>query len=161
MYVLRPREKTSTKTVMYLSGGGFILPISPLHWAFIDNIIESTNVNVVVPLYPLAPKHTIDDVIDYLLNIYENFIGIKEELTIMGDSAGATIALALIQVLKKQNLEFPKQVIGISPLVDFELKNPKIHEIQKRDPITATPALKEIGKWVAVTEPYLMPCLVL
>ncbi|CAH0313631.1 Monoterpene epsilon-lactone hydrolase [Peribacillus sp. Bi96] len=146
MYTLCSRTKESSKTVMYLPGGGFVLPISSLHWAFIDNLMKNANINVIVPLYPLAPKNNIDDVMNYLLDIYQKIIKNKGELTIMGDSAGATISLAFIQLLKEQELHFPKQVIAISPLVDLELQNPQIEVVQKRDPITAIPALKDIRK---------------
>ncbi|PKG22850.1 alpha/beta hydrolase [Niallia nealsonii] len=149
IYLLHSQVNPAKKTVLYLPGGGFVLPISPLHWSFIDNMIKEANVNVIVPLYPLAPNHTINDIMMYLLTIYQNIISNKEELVIMGDSAGGTIALSFIQLLKKQQLPFPKEVIAISPLVDFELKNPEILTVQKLDPISASPALKDIGQWIA------------
>ncbi|GKU82970.1 alpha/beta hydrolase [Niallia sp. NCCP-28] len=149
IYLLRSELNPAKKTVLYLPGGGFVLPISPLHWSFIDTMIKEANVDVIVPLYPLAPKHTMDDIMRYLLNIYENIVNNQEKLIIMGDSAGGTIALSFIQLLKKQQAVFPKKVIAISPLVDFELKNPEILTVQKLDPISATPALKDIGKWMA------------
>ena len=149
VYLVRSQSNPAKKTVLYLSGGGFVLPLSPLHWIFIDNMIKTANVDVIVPLYPLAPDHTMDDIMKYLLNIYQHIVSNQEELIIIGDSAGGTIALSFIQLLKKQQFPFPKQVIAISPLVDFELKNPEIIAVQKLDPITATPALKDIGQWVA------------
>ena len=55
------------------------------------------------------------------------------EFILMGDSAGAGLALALYQRCGKLKRRLPNKTILISPWLDVRLKNPKIDEVQKTD----------------------------
>lgn len=55
-------SKDSRKLLVYLAGGGFVLPISGLHWDYLDMITKETDTDLLVLNYPLAPAHNVDDV---------------------------------------------------------------------------------------------------
>ncbi|EUJ53169.1 alpha/beta hydrolase fold domain-containing protein [Listeria fleischmannii] len=63
-FEITPAKKTS-QTIIYLAGGGFVLPITSLHYEFIAQIVEETGARLVVPNYPLAPYYHVDDVMAF------------------------------------------------------------------------------------------------
>ncbi|KMT61408.1 alpha/beta hydrolase fold domain-containing protein [Paenilisteria newyorkensis] len=160
LYEVSPKSDAKN-LIIYLAGGGFVLPISSLHWDFIQLLVDETNSKVIVPLYPLAPNHNVDTVMQYLTTIYKNSTQQQqpETITIMGDSAGGNLALAFSIYLKTLGLPQPKQVIAISPVVDLTFSNPDIAAIEAKDYIVGTPALKEIGEWYRGTHTLQSPII--
>lgn len=148
-YVIKPLKNVGQKHIIYLHGGGFVYNIMPLHWKFICKLVRKLNCTITVPLYPLAPGYQYSDVYDMLLPLYHKIISKvnHSDLVVMGDSAGGAISLSLVQFLKEKNLPQPKNIILISPALDMSLTNPKIHEVEKLDPLLSVPALIDINKW--------------
>ena len=148
-YIMKPLNGIGKKHILYLHGGGFVYEIMSLHWEFLGRLIEKLQCTVTVPIYPLAPKHQYQEVFDMILPIYKQIISsVKfEDIVIMGDSSGGGLSLALSQLLKEKNLQQPGNIILISPTLDVPFSNPKIHEVEKLDPISAVPALIDIIKW--------------
>lgn len=150
-YVIEPLKLSSDKHIFYLHGGGFVYEMSTLHWEFIDKLIEALNCRVTVPIYPLSPKHKIQDVFEMLLPIYTQVIDqtLPENLVMMGDSAGGGLALSLSQLIKEKHLPQAGNMILISPTLDMTFSNPDIRNVEKLDPICAVTGLNEIMKWTA------------
>ncbi|WP_088810402.1 MULTISPECIES: alpha/beta hydrolase fold domain-containing protein [unclassified Listeria] len=144
-FEITPETKTE-QTIIYLAGGGFILPITSMHYEFIEQIALETGARLVVPNYPLAPDYHVDDVMRFLKEVYLKYPG---DVSLVGDSAGGAIALSFVQFLKLENLALPKKVVGISPFMNFCLDNPAIFEVEQRDNVVGTTALKEIRTWYA------------
>ena len=53
----------------------------------------------------------------------------------MGDSVGGTLTIALTQRLIQNKISLPSKIILISPVLDASFTNPKIDEIDKKDPM--------------------------
>lgn len=145
VYVLRPKGETPKRHLFYLHGGAYVHHITVTHWYFLQRIIEHFPCTITVPLYPLAPEHT-----------YEETIATTEEIlhdrfpdVIMGDSAGAGLALSLVQKLKENDQEQPDKTILISPWLDVSMTNTAIKKIESKDVFLATPGVKEAGRWYA------------
>ncbi|MZQ87112.1 alpha/beta hydrolase fold domain-containing protein [Paenibacillus sp. 5J-6] len=154
-YVVRPLEQAhGSKHIFYLHGGGNVLKISSLHWEFIAYLVDRLACTVTVPMYPLAPEHTHEDVFEMLVPLYRELSSDVQEqdLVVMGDSARGGMSLALAQLLRDRGLKQPGNIILISPLLDMTFSHPMIRMIEKQDPISATPALHEIAKWYAGEE---------
>lgn len=145
-FEITPAKKTS-QTIIYLAGGGFVLPITSLHYEFIAQIVEETGARLVVPNYPLAPYYHVDDVMAFLKGVYLKYA--DGHVSLVGDSAGGAIAMSFIQFLKQEKLTLPQKVVGISPFMNFCLDNPAIYEVEKRDNVVGTTALREIRSWYA------------
>ena len=80
------------------------------------------------PDYPLLSSSTYKLTHQYILKCYQylnSILNIKQ-LTVIGDSAGATIALNTAQFLKSIGLNQPKECILLSPWLDLSLANPQI-----------------------------------
>ncbi|WP_379127142.1 alpha/beta hydrolase fold domain-containing protein [Paenibacillus sp. sgz500958] len=152
-YVISGKSQTTTssKHILYLHGGGYVLKISSLHWDFIADMVEKVGCTVTVPMYPLAPKYGHADAFGMLVPLYQ-IVAAKtpyEDIVIMGDSAGGGMSLALAQLLKLKNIPQPGQIILISPVMDMTFSNPEIKAVEAKDPIVAVPAVREIAEWYA------------
>lgn len=148
-YVVKPLNDIGNKHILYLHGGGYVYTIMSLHWEFLSRLADSLNCTITVPIYPLAPKYNYQDVFEMILPIYQQIIleVEPENVVLMGDSAGGGIGLALAQLLKEKGLSQPGNIILISPALDLSFNNPEIEAVKKYDPISAVPALLDIGKW--------------
>ncbi len=149
-YIIKPADKKiSKKHILYLHGGGFIYEMTSLHWLFIKTLCDRLNCTIILPIYPLSPKYQYKDIFKMLIAVYEEIIKkVKpENLTVMGDSAGGGLTLALCMLLKKRDMPQPKDAILISPVLDMSFKNPNIPKIAKRELIIGIPALKTIADW--------------
>jgi acetyl esterase/lipase len=69
-----------------------------------------------------------------------------EELTVVGDSSGATIAINTAQLLKDVGLPQPKELVLLSPWLDLSLANPQIDVVNLPDPIFDVTVLQKLGR---------------
>src|SRR5690349_5022854 len=67
VYLVGPKDHATTRHVLYLHGGGWVLSIMPPHWTLVGQLVEQLDCTVIVPLYPLAPEHNAQDVLAMLL----------------------------------------------------------------------------------------------
>ncbi|MDP4088460.1 MAG: alpha/beta hydrolase [Bacillota bacterium] len=149
VYIMKPLNSVGKKHILYLHGGGFVYEIMSPHWEFLGRLIDELRCTIIVPIYPLAPKHQCQEVFDMILPLYQLIISeVKPgNVVIMGDSAGGGMSLSLAQLLKEKELPQPGNIILISPTLDMTFSNPEIHEVKKLDPVSAVPALIDIVKW--------------
>ncbi|MCL6459415.1 MAG: alpha/beta hydrolase [Gorillibacterium sp.] len=129
-YVIKPIDVVENKHILYLHGGGYVYTIMSLHWDFLSKLIDAVHCTITVPIY----QQIISEVK-------------PEDVIVMGDSAGGGMSLALAQLVKEKNWPQPGNIILISPVLDLSFSNPEIQAMQKHDPISAVPALLDIGKW--------------
>ena len=122
-------NENQNKIILYLHGGAYFAEMSKNHWTLMEKIANDTNATVIVPDYPLAPKHNCKDVFNMIEPLYKEIIAQtnSENLILMGDSAGGGIALALLEKLE-QNTAIPSKTILISPWLDVTMSNEKIQE---------------------------------
>jgi len=69
-----------------------------------------------------------------------------ENVTIMGDSAGGTITLAVAMRLRDRGLPAPHGTILISPALDLALTDPAIARIAPRDPWLAAAGPRAVAQ---------------
>lgn len=136
-HIAPPAGNDTGRHVLYLHGGAWCLSISPLHWQLISTLTKRLGAGATVPLYPLAPEHTAEDVFAMLLPLYRELVEKvgAENLTVMGDSAGGNIVLSLVMQARDQGLPLPSRVVLIAPCVDLTLTNPQLPAVDRLDPI--------------------------
>ncbi|MGF2941843.1 alpha/beta hydrolase fold domain-containing protein [Enterococcus xiangfangensis] len=153
-------SKGSKKILIYLAGGGFILPISGLHWDYLDMLTKEMETDLLVLNYPLTPKSNVDDVMRYIDLAISSHLNTYETITLMGDSAGGNISLGYSQSVYNKEKKV-KNIIALSPFVDFSLENEEITVVAKRDTIVSPIALKDVGEWYKgthlITDPIVSP----
>ena len=134
------------KVILYIHGGSYVGELEKYHWNFFKDIINDTKATVIVPDYPLAPEHTYLEVFKIMEPLYKEITDKIDgkEFILMGDSAGAGLALALYQRNGKMKRKLPDKTILISPWLDVRMDNPEIDKI--KDPVLNKPLLKLSGK---------------
>lgn len=135
------------KYILYFHGGSYVAEATQNHWDFLEKIVKDTGYEVIMPDYPLTPKYNYKDVYNMVEPLYKEIVEKvgKDNLIIMGDSAGGGLALGLYEKLVEDNIGLPIKTILISPWLDVRLENTEIKEIEKNDNILNKEALKLAG----------------
>lgn len=155
----------SQQELLYLHGGAYINPIVRQHWQLLARLVQGTQAAATVPLYPLAPQASHREALAFVLRQYRALLERRapESLTVMGDSAGGGLALALAQRLRDEGLPQPARLLLISPWVDLHLPDDdaELQALAARDPMLDLPGLREAARlWAdgaALHEPALSP----
>lgn len=148
VWTIAPKTNAGSKHVIYLHGGGYVNSFASQQWNFMTRLIDALGCTVIAPNYPHAPKYYVHDVFDFLLPLYAEVAGVAGSLnvTVMGDSSGGGISLALAQRLREEGGEQPGNVILLSPWLDATLSNPEVPSFDRIDPFLGIEGLKYAGQ---------------
>ncbi|MFF2550421.1 alpha/beta hydrolase fold domain-containing protein [Nocardia sp. NPDC058058] len=160
VFVLSPRTAASGTPAIYLHGGGWVEPIADPHWELIEALVQRLDRPVAVPMYPLAPECTADEVFAWLLPFYADIAG-GDAPVLLGDSAGANLALSLTIQAIAEGLTVPSALVLLSPCLDATLSDPRLAELEPRDPILPVRGVAELARLYAgeraVSDPLISP----
>lgn len=149
IYIIKPPNIQSHKTILYLHGGAYMANILPIHWKFLDKIIEKTHITIVLPDYPLAPESNWKNTYDFMEVLQTELLNRTENLIFAGDSAGAGLALSWAMELRDRGWLMPQELILLSPWLDISMSNSNIHAIEGKDPYLSVKALVTAGQYWA------------
>ena len=136
-------DENSKNTILYIHGGAYINEINYQHLLYCRMMSRKLDAHVFAPVYPLAPSSSAKQTYDVIVQLYEKLIR-KDNLILMGDSAGGGFVHSFCQYLKTADLPQPKQIITFSPWVDISMSNQPFDS--ENDPILGEVGLREIGK---------------
>jgi len=148
VWTIAPKQNLSEKHIIYLHGGAYVNSFAPQHWDFMSKLVDRLSCTITAPNYPHAPEHNVNDVFALMLPLY-NELAVNAgsaNITIMGDSSGGGISLALAQRLREDGCDQPGHVVLLSPWLDATLSNPEIAEFDKIDPFLGVAGLKYGGE---------------
>jgi monoterpene epsilon-lactone hydrolase len=151
VFAVSRQGKAARVKVLYLHGGGYSLSPEAPQWNIIAKLMRAAEVSVTVPLYPLAPEHTCEEVLAFALEVYaaaEREAG-GLPLILAGDSAGGGLALAVAQTLRDAGMRQPERMVLICPWLDVTCCDPMQAELEKVDPILSIDSSREMGRWYA------------
>ncbi len=137
-YWLRKKEmKPGNRIIIYLHGGCFVLGSIHSHQALVSHIARELEIPVLFVEYRLAPEHPFPAAVDDLLKVYNHIIEGNQnpDIILMGDSAGAGLAMSVISILNKINTRKPQFQVMISPWVDLRVSNKSIETNAGNDPV--------------------------
>lgn len=164
VFILNDQKSSSQMVILYIHGGAWTNQPLNLHWLFMDKMAQALNAKVIAPIYPKVPHFSYQDTYPKMLSLYKEILASIEssnQLTIIGDSAGGNIALGLIQLLKRDGLPQPQDIMLLSACVDMSLENPLIQEYEENDPMLASEGMEVITKiWAAdkaLKDPIISP----
>jgi epsilon-lactone hydrolase len=151
VHVLNPKSWTGHPIVLYLHGGSYVVEATRQHWKFLADLVEATSCSMVVPDYPLAPKHDYAEAYRSLIALYRSLLEDSGscEILFAGDSAGGGLALGLAMAAKHLGLPLPASIVLLSPWLDVTLDNPQIGAIDPKDPFLNLDALRQAGAFWA------------
>lgn len=133
--VVQPNR--SSKLLIYIHGGAFVCGPAQHHWDTIAKISKDTDYNIWMCVYPKAPEHNITCINASIDQVYRHAIKDykSQNIVLMGDSAGGTLILTLIQRLIQDQIPLPVKIILISPVLDASMQNQDIIAIDALDPM--------------------------
>ena len=151
IWTVAPRENASDLHICYFHGGAYVLGFSAFYWRFISRLVDRLHCTVIAPDYPLAPQYHVDDVFAMALPLYRELVASvgAANLTVMGDSAGGGLALALAQALRGEGIEQPAHLLLLSPWLDVTMTNPGIQEVDALDVVLGVQGLRDAGEMYA------------
>jgi len=135
-----PKCVSKGKVILYFHGGAYCLGSAKTHRSLSSHLASSSNVQVVLPNYRLAPEHPFPAAQDDALLCYKALLSegySPSDIIVGGDSAGGGLALSLLVRLQREGMSFPAGQILLSPFVDLTLSGRSIVERRKREPMLA------------------------
>ncbi|WP_405495854.1 alpha/beta hydrolase fold domain-containing protein [Streptomyces sp. NBC_00096] len=153
VYDVSPLGAEPAARVLYVHGGGYINELVRPHWALIRTLVTQAHARVVVPAYILAPRGTADRTVPVAADLLSGLIASGGDgdggTVLIGDSAGAGLALAAAQRLRERTGAQPSRIVLISPWLDVSMSHPDQEAIEAGDPMLARPGLREAGRLYA------------
>ncbi|WP_330182590.1 alpha/beta hydrolase [Nocardia sp. NBC_01503] len=134
IYTLIPRTGRPRGNVVYVHGGAWVNEIAPQHWQLAADIAAEVGTTVTVPIYPLVPFGTAEQVVAIIAKLVLDNRSRYGEVCLAGDSAGGQIALSTAQVLRDQHQVVLPSTVLISPALELSLSNPEIDVVLPTDP---------------------------
>ncbi|MET9322368.1 alpha/beta hydrolase fold domain-containing protein [Streptomyces sp. NPDC003038] len=153
VYDVSPRGTEPTAQVLYVHGGGYVNELVRPHWALVRALVTQARARVVVPAYILAPRGTADRTVPVAADLLSGLIasGGAGGTVLVGDCAGAGLALAAAQRLRDRTGAQPSRIVLISPWLDVTMSHPDQAAIEAGDPVLARAGLLEAGRLYAGT----------
>lgn len=120
----------STKTardsavILYVVGGGFVMPPSKQQKVMVQRLAEATNCEVIIGTHRMAPEHPFPaaplDIVSHYLTLLEQ--GFEPgQIFFAADTAGASVTLGAMQMLQQREIALPAGSILFSPWCDLGL----------------------------------------
>jgi acetyl esterase/lipase len=106
---------------LYLHGGGYVLGSPRSHAALIAHLVTVAGCSVFAPDYRLAPEHPYPAAVDDACAVYGALAAhaAASRIAIVGDSAGAGLALALLLRARESDLPPAACAVLLSPWVNL------------------------------------------
>jgi acetyl esterase/lipase len=135
------------RNVLYLHGGGYVSGDPAFYRHFTWRIADMVKARVWTTEYRLAPEHPFPAALEDALTAYRwlaHEAGDARELFVMGDSAGAGLALCLLMKLRDLGGPVPAAAVAMSPWTDLALTGPSLIENAASDPMLNAGDLAEL-----------------
>lgn len=147
---IRPAKHDSSRIIMYVHGGGYIAGSTVSHRDLASRIAGASHTRVLIFNYGLAPEHPFPEGLLDVKRVYQwltDTYGDTHNISLVGDSAGAGLALSLLSELLRETLPLPACTALISPWADLECKNNSHIENQEKDPMLSQETLKKTARY--------------
>lgn len=149
--------------IFYIHGGAYVFDLMDIQWTIAAGLVDRIRTEIVVPLYPLAPESDVEQGLAAVKAVYLELV--KEvgaaNISILGDSAGGGLALALVQHLKVQDQPQPACLVLYFPWLDASVSSNDQPALAQNDPILDIERLRACGRmWAGqrdVRDPLVSP----
>lgn len=128
------------RRILYLHGGAFMVGSAISHRAITYNLAKRTQAAVFSPDYRLMPEHSRQDITDDVQAAYDWILNNgphgprkAQRIAIGGDSAGASLALALLAWVRDTKRRAANAAFVFSAPVDTTFQSPSLRENYKTD----------------------------
>jgi acetyl esterase/lipase len=109
-----------TAAILYLHGGAYCVGAPNTHRAVTSSLARAAELPVFAVDYRLAPEHPFPAAFDDTVAAYRSLIELGP-VVIVGDSAGAGLALATALAARQQHVGAPAALVLFSPWIDLKM----------------------------------------
>lgn len=149
-----PRQRKTEATVLYFHGGGYAF-YGAMSFRFGEMLAHHIGAPVFAVDYRLTPEHSYpaqsDDALAAWGHLTETVS--PRDIVFVGDSAGAHMALMLLQELKAMKRLQPAGAIALSPWTDIGDSGPHLHANDQTDLVQGWMAVR-FGEWLNPGDKY-------
>ena len=124
--------------LIYVHGGAFIFGSSKTHMKLAARMAGELNFKAALPDYRLAPEHKYPDALEDVIITYEAILEsglLSNQIILVGDSAGGSLVLQLLNYILKERLDVPAAAVLLSPLTDLTFSSNSILKNEKTEVI--------------------------
>jgi acetyl esterase/lipase len=121
--------------ILYLHGGGYISTAAAHYRGITARLSALTGVAVFVVDYRLAPEHPYPAALSDAVAAYRRMIGDGTKVVVIGDSAGAHLAVGLTVNAILGGGTVPRAQVLFSPLLDVSCRGAATLDRTSRDPM--------------------------
>jgi acetyl esterase/lipase len=129
---------SSSRWLLYLHGGGWAVPLTNSHRAFVGRLSRALNATGLLPNYRLLPGYPFPAALDDCLAAYRwlRQQGVPaSRIAIAGESAGANLTLTVALALRESGEELPAVLVAISPPTDMAMTGESYRTEAAWDPL--------------------------
>jgi len=133
--------------VVGIHGGAFVFGPSIFHWIDYTVMANQTGATIEVPIYPLVQQGgTAGTVVPEMAGFISSEIAAHgaPHVSVIGDSAGGTLALAATEYLVANGDPVPASMVLLSPWLNLAMTNPNIPYVQ--DPLLPAGPAAALGQ---------------
>ena len=148
---IHPKSGPGQWHMLYFHGGGFVQPMFKVHWPLVAEMVKRCGISVSVPLYPVVPEasHSAQDAVaDAAFAKLAETVD-PSRIILIGDSAGAHMALSLALRLARAGGPQPGKLALFAPWLDLGLADPAIAAVEPHDIMLKIGTLRACGALVA------------
>lgn len=123
-----------TRSALYCHGGGFQIGSIASHASLIARLAEASDTQILAFDYRLAPEHRYPAAVDDAFAAYQwilEYAGAPE--AVIGDSAGAALAMLAVQRARDAGLPLPRAIVLISPWLDLSMQGGSYERLASSD----------------------------
>ena len=119
---LIPDNASANRVLLYLHGGGFVIPQTPNHLLMGANLARKSGLQTLMVDYRVAPRHPFPKPLEDCLTAYRWLLQsgyAAKNIVIAGDSAGGNLTLATLMALRDNGEPLPSAAACLSPSGDL------------------------------------------
>jgi len=121
---LIPKEPGSEKVILYIHGGGFVLPLCNPSRLVAARLARTTGMRTLLVRYRLAPDHPFPAALEDCVGAYRwltrSGATTPEQVVMAGESAGGNLVVTAMLSLRDFGDPLPSAGVCICPVFDFE-----------------------------------------
>jgi len=159
---LHPQNANENRALLYLHGGGYVIGSPHTHRALAGKIAKGISANCLLIDYRKAPENPYPAALDDSYYAYNYLLQegyAPENITIVGDSAGGGLAIALQFELLDFHKELPLCVALLSPYLDLTGKGKSIKHNAKNDRFLDVFEMRRWAEWYAGDHDFADPMI--
>lgn len=119
---------------LYCHGGGFQIGGIESHTSLIARLAKAADARMLAFDYRLAPEHRFPAAADDAFAAYQALLAdAGPPHAVIGDSAGAALALLTVQRVRNAGLPLPRAIVLISPWLDLSMQGESYQSLADRD----------------------------